>query len=138
MWNSTTGRYLGHGGFLSKTAPAVVAPEQMSATQLQASTSLPLIHPFSKSPSNSLVKSCKGRHHHPQSQLQGKNSLFFVLQATVKRQRTANNSQFRQRSGGHYGKIRLSNTAFKLFSGLSSRASRPKSLLHGWQKIGCD
>ena len=79
----------------------------------QASTSQPLTHPFSKRPSNSLFKSCRGATLSSPITIASRNSLFFVLRVIVRRQWTAYNSQIRQGSGGHHGEIRFSNSGLQ-------------------------
>ena len=70
---------------------------------LHASTSLPLLQPFSKSPSNSLLNSWKGATSSPKTTIAGQKQLNLVVLLISKQLSTEHNSQILRGSDRHHG-----------------------------------
>ena len=91
----------------------------------QASTSLPLVQPFSSSPSKSLLKSWKGATSSPPTTIAEQKQLNPCKWRIAKQRLTGHNSQFFQGNDGHHDKIMSVNIGYWLC---------PMQPSHGYQR----
>ena len=105
---------------------------------LHASTSLPLVHTFSQSPSTSLLKRWKGTKASPPIQIAGQKQLIHCpvgdLEATVESIQFTNSS--RKRRASH--EIQSASTGSQLCPAHSKRECQKESLSHQSQETAND